>query len=1201
MYSKKRLLYICEDCGNEFTVEHKPTSRRIYLSYGIDEHSALAMRIKRDLEARGHEVWYDPDCAREGAEREKFVEAGMDWVSEIPGEGRFLVVLTPSAVRRPDGYCLGELALAVQRKLALIPVMASFCEPPLSICRIQWLDMMDCHPLGENEEMYLNKLEALVTAIEEDVTDFKGAQSRLLHVLEPLPFDADIQRHLARFVGRQWIFGQVDAWLADPAASRVFWIVGPPGVGKTAIASWLAFNREEVGAFHLCRHGDVLKADPRRAVMSIAYQLSTQLPDYRDRLNAVNLEKITREGNAKALFDALIVQPLSGDFPDPGRVIAVLIDALDEATQGSRNELADLIASDFDRAPGWLRLIITSRPDPEVLRPLQGLTPYQLDTTSQENDRDIRDFLARELKPYAEETSVMTDAVERIAAMSEGVFLYVEWIRQELAQKRLSLYRLDEFPRGLTGVYSQFFSRQYPALDAYRSRISPALEVVVSALEPLDLKTVADIFRWDDYAQADFCQEVGAMFPILDGKIQPFHRSITDWLTDAGKASAYYIDALNGHRRMADSGWAEYKGGVPAMSGYMKAHLPAHLIQVERWPEVTAMLTDLTYFEIASRLNEFSVRSYWSRIEERAGVQIVDAYKPILAEPAKYGDKSSGVAHLLFNTSHFGEAGVLYEHLIGHYRGHDDLWSLKESLEKMGLILSYKNEIDGALKMLKEEEQLCRQLGDYFGLYDCLAHQAVPLYSKGDWESINKVVQEMESKSSRVNKRGLTRVLHMKGLMLFEMGNLEEAVKIFIEKEKVCREIKDVECLIWTLNMKAATLYEKGDLQHSLSVSREMEKICRDHGHKLALRFALINLGDINYDIGNVEEAIGQLTQAKDLSSSLGIKKDIEVCLNHLSIIYSEIGNMDEALKTYEEELAICKEQNDMPSYNITLGNISLVYFDKGRLAEAMGILREKERFMRELAVKKSVQIALGNQALILFDQDDLEGAMRLHREEEAICREIAKGKDLGICRYNQANVLLARGDAAGAMKMLDELEQEFRKENYLAGVVGCMSGRATIQSDAGRREEALRLLGEAVDICHKTGMKKKLMACLGNQAVILHGRGDVKGAVRLFEEAGQIARTIDFKEGLATSLMDQAIVEAFECNRLEVAIGMAREAREIADRCGMTRMARQMIPLLEAIEHKATLRAAAAADGGKEKVPDLIRWTIKMPKLEKK
>jgi hypothetical protein len=34
---------------------------------------------------------------------------------------------------------------------------------------------------------------------------------------------------------------------------------------------------------------------------------------------------------ARTLFDKLILQPLSGNFPDPPRTLVLLIDALDEA------------------------------------------------------------------------------------------------------------------------------------------------------------------------------------------------------------------------------------------------------------------------------------------------------------------------------------------------------------------------------------------------------------------------------------------------------------------------------------------------------------------------------------------------------------------------------------------------------------------------------------------------------------------------------------------------------------------------------------------------------------------------------------------------------------------------------------------------------------------------------------------------------
>jgi hypothetical protein len=37
-------------------------------------------------------------------------------------------------------------------------------------------------------------------------------------------------------VGREWAFERVRNWMEDPNASRLLWIVGAPGVGKSALA-----------------------------------------------------------------------------------------------------------------------------------------------------------------------------------------------------------------------------------------------------------------------------------------------------------------------------------------------------------------------------------------------------------------------------------------------------------------------------------------------------------------------------------------------------------------------------------------------------------------------------------------------------------------------------------------------------------------------------------------------------------------------------------------------------------------------------------------------------------------------------------------------------------------------------------------------------------------------------------------------------
>ena len=85
-----------------------------------------------------------------------------------------VLLLTPHSVRRPDGYCLNEIARAVGRGLRIIPLMVVDSEPPLSICRIQWLDMRECIPINEKEAVYRPRFACLLRALEENQLDFEG-------------------------------------------------------------------------------------------------------------------------------------------------------------------------------------------------------------------------------------------------------------------------------------------------------------------------------------------------------------------------------------------------------------------------------------------------------------------------------------------------------------------------------------------------------------------------------------------------------------------------------------------------------------------------------------------------------------------------------------------------------------------------------------------------------------------------------------------------------------------------------------------------------------------------------------------------------------------------------------------------------------------------------------------------------------------
>lgn len=88
--------------------ETPPSSppRAIFLSYGRADAGELAARLHADLQQQGHRVWLDQREIRTGADWEATIERAI-LASEV-----FVALLSPHAVRRPDGVCLDEISFA---------------------------------------------------------------------------------------------------------------------------------------------------------------------------------------------------------------------------------------------------------------------------------------------------------------------------------------------------------------------------------------------------------------------------------------------------------------------------------------------------------------------------------------------------------------------------------------------------------------------------------------------------------------------------------------------------------------------------------------------------------------------------------------------------------------------------------------------------------------------------------------------------------------------------------------------------------------------------------------------------------------------------------------------------------------------------------------------------------------------------------
>lgn len=104
------------------------------------------------VQRRGHVVWLDIERLSAGIDWEEGIAGGLSWVRDAGQDGRVLLVMTPHALRRPDGYCLNEVARAASLRLNIFPVMVAESAPPPSIAMLPFFDMRDCVP-GESVQL----------------------------------------------------------------------------------------------------------------------------------------------------------------------------------------------------------------------------------------------------------------------------------------------------------------------------------------------------------------------------------------------------------------------------------------------------------------------------------------------------------------------------------------------------------------------------------------------------------------------------------------------------------------------------------------------------------------------------------------------------------------------------------------------------------------------------------------------------------------------------------------------------------------------------------------------------------------------------------------------------------------------------------------------------------------------------------------
>ena len=222
------------------------------------------------------------------------------------------------------------------------------------------------------------------------------------------------------------------------------------------------------------------------------------------------------------------------------------------------------------------------------------------------------------------------------------------------------------------------------------------------------------------------------------------------------------------------------------------------------------------------------------------------------------------------------------------------------------------------------------------------------------------------------------------GILLGDTGKPEATLRVIAHLVQHFREQGDRANLQGALGNQANILYSRGDLDDAMALHKESERLCRELGNKDALQASLGNQALILCSRLDLDGAMALFKEQQRLCREVGSKDGLLASLGNQAVILSSRGDLDGAMVLYKEAERLSRELGNKDGLHASLGNQALILYDRGDPDGAMALHKQSERLCRELGNKDGLQMSLGNQANILYSRGDLDGAMALHKEARA-------------------------------------------------------------------------------------------------------------------------------------------------------------------------------------------------------------------------
>ncbi|KAF8813538.1 hypothetical protein BYT27DRAFT_7335127 [Phlegmacium glaucopus] len=436
-----------------------------------------------------------------------------------------------------------------------------------------------------------NKVQNIFTAEGNERTQLRiltALRENLLPRAEFAKYDAasPVPRNACTQNTRKAILDTLRAWASDNTTTKVYWLNGMAGTGKTTLAYSLSEILDEmdslVGCF-FCSHLRVDTSDVRCIIPTISLQLAVS--GYLPSLSQLILDVVEANPDCGSWrigkqFLNFIVRPLTAAYRDTSKGVVVpviVLDALDECSDHSLvAELLSVILKHSKSLP--VKFFITSRPEVVFKETFDGslghsnfiLHEVEKEVIKADIELYVKACLLGGQTKHNQHNWPPQDELESIVEMSGTLFIYAATVCKYIAQKgsssmpqRLSdvVNFTSETTFGITQpldvLYKRILDIAYDSTNPReRSDIGIVLKAVVYVYNPLSMTAISVLVQIPiervEAALASLCSLIYIpSFQQPTKHISIFHASFYDFISNQILSSKHYLDLSASHTSLA--------------------------------------------------------------------------------------------------------------------------------------------------------------------------------------------------------------------------------------------------------------------------------------------------------------------------------------------------------------------------------------------------------------------------------------------------------------------------------------------------------------------------------------------------------------------------------------------------------------------------------------------------------------------------